>query len=115
VAFTTYSYFNFLKLDPSFVRAGDHSEISLVRGIMGYVDGIPVMPVPSNRLPAQTQFMLVHPMAGCSPMKLFEFMIHENPPGYSGNLVEGRVYFDAFVLSNKKDGIYVSNAPVPSP
>ena len=110
VAFMTFAYYNLLKLDPSFTQSGDMGEISLVRGVMGGVDGVPLIPVPSSRLPADTQFILVHPMAATSPVKLSEFFIHENPPGISGNLVEGRLYFDAFVLNNKKNGIYVSTS-----
>jgi len=33
---------------------------------------------------------------------------HENPQGINGWLVEGRIYYDAFVLKNKKTAIYVS-------
>ena len=38
--------------------------------------------------------------------KLDDYKIHQDPPGINGNLVEGRVYYDAFVLDAKKDGIY---------
>jgi hypothetical protein len=38
---------------------------------------------------------------------LSEYKIHDNPPGINGWLVEGRVYYDAFVLENKKSAIYV--------
>ena len=31
---------------------------------------------------------------------------HINPPGINGVLVEGRIVYDAFVLNNKKKGIY---------
>lgn len=110
IAFMTFAYYNLLKLDPSFVQSGDMGEISLVRGVMGAVDGIPLIPVPSTRLPANTQFILVHPMAACAPIKLAEFVLHENPPGISGNLVEGRVYYDCFVLNSKVDAIYVSKS-----
>ena len=46
-------------------------------------------------------------MATTSPVKLSEYKIHDNPPGINGWLVEGRVYYDAFVLENKKSAIYV--------
>ena len=45
----------------------------------------------------------------CSPVKLAEYNTHDNPPGISGWLVEGRVYFDAFFLNNKKKAIAISN------
>lgn len=110
IAFLSFAYFNLLKLDPSFVQSGDASEISLVRGVMGMVDGIPLIPVPSNRLPANQQFILVHPIAACAPVKLAEFTIHNNPPGISGNLIEGRVYYDAFVLDSKRNAVYSSTS-----
>ena len=108
VAFISYRYYNLLKLDPSFTTAGDMAEISLVRGALGYIDGIPLIPVPEGRLPAGTQFILVHPIAACAPIKLAEFTLHDNPPGISGNLIEGRIYFDCFVLDAKKEGVYFS-------
>jgi hypothetical protein len=33
--------------------------------------------------------------------------MHDGPPGVSGWLVEGRMYYDCFVLNNKKNAIYV--------
>ena len=39
-------------------------------------------------------------------MKLEDYRVHQDPPGVSGSLVEGRVCYDAFVLDNKKLGIY---------
>jgi len=110
IAYMTYAFYNFLKLDPSFIKQGDLSQEMLTTGVMGTVDGVPLIPVPSSYLPANTQFLLVHPIAATSPVKLAELMIHENPPGISGNLVEGRIYYDAFVLDNKKNAIYVSTS-----
>ena len=41
-----------------------------------------------------------------APVKLEDYKIHEDPPGISGSLVEGRVCYDAFILENKKKAIY---------
>ena len=43
-------------------------------------------------------------------MKLNDYKIHSDPPGISGDLVEGRVIFDAFVKGSKAAGIYVAAA-----
>ena len=45
------------------------------------------------------------------PVKIAEYKTHNNPQGVSGWLCEGRVYYDAFVLKNKKDAILVSKEP----
>ena len=73
---------------------------------IGEVDGTKIVRVPSSRLPAGCAFLLVHPSAATAPKQLEEYKIHDNPPGVSGWLVEGRVLFDAFVLNNKADAIY---------
>ena len=41
-----------------------------------------------------------------APAKLEDYKIHQDPPGISGSLVEGRVNYDAFVLDNKKSALY---------
>lgn len=75
-------------------------------GVIGMLDGCSVIKVPANRLPADFGFMIAHPSATVAPVKLEEYKIHIDPPGLSGNLVEGRVCYDAFVLDNKQKGIY---------
>lgn len=50
--------------------------------------------------------MIAHPVATVAPTKLEDYRIHQDPPGISGDLVEGRICYDAFVLDNKKAAIY---------
>ena len=54
----------------------------------------------------QAGFMLAHPSATVAPVKLEDFGIHDDTPLSSGTIVTGRVCYDAFVLDNKKVGIY---------
>ncbi|MFR7958918.1 MAG: hypothetical protein ACLU6P_00110 [Roseburia intestinalis] len=49
---------------------------------------------------------MCHPCATVAPTKLEDYKIHQDPPGISGSLVEGRICYDAFVLDNKKTAIY---------
>lgn len=77
------------------------------KGIVAMIDDMPVVRVPKSRLKAD--FIMTHSMAAPSPVKLAEYKIHTDVPGVSGKLVEGRVYYDCFVLDNKKDIIYVCN------
>jgi len=110
IVIVSYGYYNFLKLDPSFVKQGDMSQKMLTSGVMGMVDGVPIIPVPASYLPAKQQFLLWHPQAACAPVKLSELHMHIDPPGISGVLLEGRFYYDCFVLSNKEDAIYSSTS-----
>ncbi len=69
--------------------------------------GVPVVVAPSSYFPEDVNFIVAHKEALTSPVKLSEFKVHENPPGISGYLVEGRIIHDAFILDNKKMAVYV--------
>lgn len=77
-----------------------------LKGVISNLDGAMVIKVPKNRLPENFGFMIAHPCATVAPTKLEDYKIHEDPPGISGSLVEGRICYDAFVLDNKKTAIY---------
>lgn len=76
-----------------------------LRGVISNLDGMGIVKVPAARLPEGFGFMIAHPVATVAPMKLEEYQVHQNPPGISGDLVEGRLNYDAFVLNNKADAI----------
>lgn len=77
-----------------------------LKGVIANLDGANVIKVPAARLPKNFGFMLAHPVATVAPTKLEDYKIHEDPPGISGSLVEGRICYDAFVLENKAKAIY---------
>jgi len=78
-----------------------------IRGVIAMIDGASVIKIPANRLPAKFGFMMIHPSATAAPTKLQDYKIHQDPPGISGSLVEGRIVYDAFVLDNKTKAIYL--------
>ena len=87
----------------------DNTEIGAemrARGVVAMLDGAAVVKVPAVRLPEKFGFMLAHPSATVAPVKLEDFGIHNETPLSSGTIVTGRVCYDAFVLDNKKSGIY---------
>ncbi len=77
-----------------------------LRGVVSNLDGANVLKIPASRLPKNFGFMLAHPCATVAPTKLEDYKIHVDPPGISGDLVEGRIVYDAFVLNNKVKAIY---------
>lgn len=77
-----------------------------IKGVVAILDGMTVIKVPASRMPGGFGFMLCHPVATVAPTKLESYKIHQDPPGISGDLVEGRICYDAFVLDNKKKAIY---------
>ena len=76
------------------------------QGVVSNLDGAAVIKVPATRLPKNCGFLMCHPCATVAPTKLEDYKIHQDPPGISGSLVEGRICYDAFVLENKKMAIY---------
>lgn len=106
IAFVSPSFYKFIKLDASFIKASDLAMKTLINGQVGEVDGIKIVMVPSSYLPANTAFILTNPEGNAAPMQLEEINTHNNPPGISGLLVEGRFIYDAFVSVPKRKGCY---------
>lgn len=77
-----------------------------LKGVISNLDGMSVQKIPTSHLPENFGFMIAHPVATVAPVKLEDYKIHQNPPGISGSLVEGRICYDAFVLDNKTKAIY---------
>lgn len=118
IALVSYTFFNLLKQDPAFMRYGDRSQDMLIKGVMGQVDGVKIVAVPESRLPSVTagsgsnavttyaSFILCHPIATVAPKQLWDYKIHNDPPGLSGSRVDMRFLYDAFVLNKKRDAIF---------
>jgi N4-gp56 family major capsid protein len=107
MAFVTPTFYSLLKQDNAFIKASELGQQTLINGQVGEVDGVKIVKVPSIYLPANTAFIITNSIATVAPKKLEDYKIHDNPPGINGNLVEGRIRYDAFVLNNKANAIYV--------
>jgi hypothetical protein len=95
-----------MKQCPDIIMETDIGEDMRIRGVIANLDGMEVLRIPASRLPKNFGFMIAHPCATVAPTKLESYKTHEDPPGISGVLVEGRIVYDAFVLDNKKNAIY---------
>lgn len=100
VAALTAAYYNYLK-QSGFVLDSDSAYRERKSGNLGTVDGAKVVIVPSGRMPASTDLVITHPVATVAPEKLVDYTLHKNPPGVSGDLLEYRHRYDAFVDDNK--------------
>ena len=95
-----------MKKCPDIIMETSVSAEMRLQGVIANLDGLTVIKVPKVRLPENFGFMFAHPVATVAPTKLEEYKVHQDPPGISGELVEGRIVYDAFVLDNKKMAIY---------
>lgn len=90
-----------------------------MKGVIAELDGTLIVKVPDKIMPDvivedveyHVPFILCHPCATVAPTKLESYKIHQDPPGINGDLVEGRIVYDAFVLDNKKNAIFATYVP----
>lgn len=98
--------YRLMKKTPDLTLDCDITAEQKAKGVIAMVDGMDVIKIPKNRVPAKFGFMIAHPVATVAPTKLEDYKVHQDPPGISGELVEGRICYDAFILDNKKMAIY---------
>ena len=106
VLLVTPAVYAMMKQCPEIVLDTDVGQDMRLHGVIANLDGAAVVKVPKVRLPTNFGFMLAHPSATVAPVKLEDYRVHQDPPGLSGSLVEGRICYDAFVLDNKTKAIY---------
>lgn len=101
------SMYKLLKLNPDFISVEALGKKALSKGEVGEVDGCVVKPVPTSWMPSGVHFMIKYRNCTADPVKLQQYDILEKVQGFSGPVVQGRIYYDAFVLDAKKAGIGV--------
>lgn len=106
VLVVTPAVYTLLKQAAQFDNSDVGAELRL-QGVVGILDGMNVLRVPASRLPENIGFMIVHPSATVCAYKLEDYNVHQNTPLSSGDIVTGRIIYDAFVMDNKACGIYV--------
>jgi hypothetical protein len=104
-------YIPALKLSSEWTALDSLGGKSLPSGTIGEVDGMAVKPVTNSRFPANAAFMILHKGAAISPVKINTFKGHIDPPGLSGDLLEFRIMYDAFVLGKRAAGVAVGCLP----
>lgn len=102
------AFYTMLKQDKNAVLETETGQNMRIKGVVSNMDGVTIQKVPSSLLPENTNFILSHKIATTQAIKLAEYKINNDPQGISGALVEGRIYYTAFVRENKKSAIYVS-------
>ena len=86
IFYTTPAYYKAIKQDESFIKNGDLSQKMLIRGQVGEIDGVKMVKCPANYFDENVHGILVYTRS-------------------TGDLVEGRIMLDTFVLEQKKKGV----------
>ena len=78
----------------------------LPTGVVGRCAGFTIVEIPDDLFDANHYFTAAHESAVAFPYKLNSTKIHTDPVGINGAVIEGRQYFDVFVLGSKADAVY---------
>lgn len=97
--------YSLLKQDSTFRLACDTAYADLQKGIIGQVDGVTLVKVPSTYLPTNEVFLFIWEEVLIQPMKFNSVRVLTEVQGIDGAVAEGRRYYDVFVPSNKAVGI----------
>lgn len=109
VALCTPGYVSFLK-QSTLLSNSDLSYKDKKAGVLGMIDGVKIVEVPSARFPVNVTFIITHPSVCVAPEKLVDYTLHKNPVGVSGDVLEYRHRYDAFVDTNKVNCIGIQMA-----
>jgi hypothetical protein len=110
VLYVTPAVLNFLKLDANFIKNADSAFNKLVNGLVGEVDGLPIVKVPVSYLPSKCEYLLVHEEVLVAPHKFDTYRILKEVQGIDGWVVEGRRYYDAFIPTNRGVAVICSQS-----
>lgn len=94
-----------LSLSSEFLGLERLGEQALSKGVVGEFEGAKIVKVPTSYMPEDCYGFLACKDSILLPRKISTFKTHTNPPGIDGWLMEGRLWFDAFVLGAKANGV----------
>lgn len=111
-AYVTPKMYRFLKNSKDVILDVDISQEQRAQGVLGLIDGLQIVKVPSSRFPANVNFIISGREAVVAPVKLAVYRALTEVPGLLGTKLEGLVYHDCFVLEERKKALYVCSEPV---
>lgn len=100
-------YYKLLKQNADWLGVDTLGREALQLGVVGEFDGCRVKPIPTSYMPAGIFFFIKRKGSTVDPVKLAQYDVIPKVKGFSGPLVQGVTYHDAFVLGAKADGIAV--------
>lgn len=98
--------YKMIRLSPEFTGLEGLGNAAVSKGVCGEIAGLQIVKVPASYMPAGCFFIIAHKSAVLMPYKISDAKVHNDPVGVSGALIEGRHYYDAFVLGAKSKGVY---------
>ena len=107
ILFVRVSDYKKIILSDEWVKLDNLAGKQLPTGVVGQIAGFTVVKVPDRLFPTDVYMLAIHEQALAFPYTIDDTKIHQDPPGISGALIEGRQIYDLFVLSSRADSIVV--------
>lgn len=108
--YITAEMYNLLRQSSEFLAVDSLANKALSKGEVGQIADMKVIKVPSSYFPSDCYFMAMYKNSGIAPAKIKTQRVLKEVPGLDGSLLEGRYYYDAFVLGTRAAGIYAAVA-----
>ena len=104
--YVTSEVYKMIRQAPEFTGLEGLGVKAVGKGVCGEISGLNIVRVPKSYMPDGCYFLITHKNAVLMPYKISDAKVHNDPVGVSGALIEGRHYYDAFVLGAKSAGVY---------
>ena len=106
VLFVTPTFYNSIKKQiTTNVEASGYNDKLLGRGLVGELDGCPVVKVPTSYFPSNTSAIMVHRDALLGAKQITKTRIITDSELVDGTILLGRFIFDSFILNGKKKAV----------
>jgi len=102
------SNYGVMQLAKEFINLRGLGEKSVGKGVVGEMSGIRICRVPDSYMPDNVNFIAVDTRAIMNVDKHKLLRIITESENLDGALLQGHLMYDAFVVNQKKKGIYVS-------
>lgn len=101
-------YYNMVRLSSEFQGVDALAGPALEKGCVGTIADMKCIKVPDRYFPEGVYFIIAHRGSVIFPCKIKTARVLTDVQGIDGAVLEGRNYFDAFVIGAKADGVYVA-------
>ncbi|MEG0594920.1 MAG: FN3 associated domain-containing protein [Christensenella sp.] len=102
--------YNMLRLSKEFLAVDTLAEKALSKGYVGMIADMQAIKVPDVYFPTDAYFLITYKGSVINPNKIKTMRVLNDVAGIDGSVLEGRNYFDAFVLGAKSGGVYAAAA-----
>ena len=103
--FVPNSLYILLKQADAILNLEKMGDAAVAKGEVGQIDNCRLVRVPDSWFPTGFQFFIKYANCTVDPVKLTHYRVLTEAQGFDGPVVEGRVYYDSFVLAAKESGI----------